>query len=251
MADIAQHFGVIDGAPDFMDVEEVRRVKAAIDARVQTSGIPVGLIVLDTLSRVTPDADEQSKEMGVALDLATRLAKSTGALVLIIHHSGKDATRGARGWSGMKAAMDVELEVARVDDEGRVRCLRVSKNKDGEDGQQFFFSLEDIELGVDADLNVITSAVCKEVAMPTPEAMGQGALTGLRLKIFNHLWSLGQTVGIEPEAVVLEIVAGMPKVEGKRDTRKQVAKKALTDLCNEGYFKVVDGCIDLIKDTEI
>jgi hypothetical protein len=38
----------------------------------------------------------------------------------------------------------------------------------------------------------------------------------------------------------------MPKVEGKRDTRKQVVKKALTDLCTEGYFAVVDGCIDLI-----
>jgi RecA/RadA recombinase len=246
MAGIAPWFGVIDGAPDFMDVEEVRRVKAAIDARVQTSGIPVGLIVLDTLSRVTPDADEQSKEMGVALDLATRLAKSTGALVLIIHHSGKNAALGARGWSGMKAAMDVELEVARVDDAGLVRCLTVSKNKDGEDGAQFFFALEGVELGVDSDLNAITSAVCKEVALPTPEAMGQKALSGLRLKVFNHLWGLGQTVGIEPEAVILEIVAGMPKVEGKRDTRKQVAKRALNELCDEGYFKVVDGCIDLI-----
>ncbi len=247
MADIAPWFGVIDGAPDFMDVEEVRRVKAAIDARIQATGIPMGLIVLDTLSRVTPDADEQSKEMGVALDLATRLAKSTGALVLIIHHSGKDATRGARGWSGMKAAMDVELEVARADDHGLVRCLTVSKSKDGEDGQQFFFSLEGVELGVDADLNVISSAVCRVVEPPTAdEAKGSKPLTGLRLKIYNHVTSLGQNTGIEPEAIVDEIVAGMPKVEGKRDTRKQVVKRAVTELCTEGYFKVVDGCIDLV-----
>jgi KaiC/GvpD/RAD55 family RecA-like ATPase len=247
MSEVSKWFGVIDGAPDFMDVEEVKRVRAAIDARVHATGVPVGLIVLDTLSRVTPDADEQSKEMGVALDLATRLAKSTGALVLIVHHSGKDATRGARGWSGMKAAMDVELEVARADDHGLVRCLTVSKSKDGEDGEQFFFSLESVELGVDADLNVITSAIVKTVEPPAADdAKGSKPLTGLRLKIYNHVTSLGQNTGIEPEAIVDEIVAGMPKVEGKRDTRKQVVKKALTDLCTEGYFAVVDGCIDLI-----
>jgi hypothetical protein len=147
----------------------------------------------------------------------------------------------------MKAAMDVELEVARADDHGLVRCLTVSKSKDGEDGQQFFFALEGVELGVDADLNVISSAVCRVVEPPTAdEAKGSKPLTGLRLKIYNHVTSLGQNTGIEPEAIVDEIVAGMPKVEGKRDTRKQVVKKALTDLCTEGYFKVVDGCIDLI-----
>ena len=52
------------------------------------------LIVIDTLNRASPGADENSSSaMGEIIRGAQILQKMTGALVLFVHHPGKDATR--------------------------------------------------------------------------------------------------------------------------------------------------------------
>lgn len=59
---------------------------------------------------------------------ASGLTRATGATVVLVHHAGKDTSKGARGWSGLRAAADAELEVVRSP-EGRL--LRVTKQKEG------------------------------------------------------------------------------------------------------------------------
>ena len=55
------------------------------------------------------------------------------APLALVHHSGKDASKGARGWSGLRGAADVELEVWRI---GDARALKVTKQKDGDEGHK-------------------------------------------------------------------------------------------------------------------
>lgn len=65
--------------------------------------------------------------------------------VIVIHHSGKDASRGARGWLGLLAALDFELEVDRDDD---LRTLNVTKMRDASDTQAgFCYALNAMHLG--------------------------------------------------------------------------------------------------------
>jgi hypothetical protein len=57
--------------------------------------------------------------------------------VLIVHHAGKDESRGMRGSSALLGAVDLELECVKVSQEGspdRVGQLTITKSKDGEDG---------------------------------------------------------------------------------------------------------------------
>jgi hypothetical protein len=68
-----------------------------------------------------------------------------GMTVIIIHHSGKDASRGARGWSGLLAALDFEFEVDRDDD---LCTLNITKMRDASDAQAgFCYVLRAMQLG--------------------------------------------------------------------------------------------------------
>lgn len=115
------------------------------------------LIVMDTFAQVMPGANENSGEdVGKALAECKRIHRHTGAMVLLVHHSGKDTSKGARGWSGLRAAADVELEVLRSDE---LRSISVTKLKDGQDGANIGFKLHTVILGEDADGDDITSCI--------------------------------------------------------------------------------------------
>jgi hypothetical protein len=87
---------------------------------------------------------------------------------LAVHHAGKDASKGSRGWSGIKAAADAQIEVLRHEDGQRE--IHLEKMKDGEDGVRFGFKLETVEIGTDEDGDRITSCV----AVEAEAARGQG-----------------------------------------------------------------------------
>lgn len=116
-----------------------------------------GVVVLDTLSRAAPGTDENdSKDMGRIICNAKMLQELIGGLVLLVHHTGKDASKGMRGHSSLNAALDCAIEVRRNGDH---REWIVAKSKDGEDGVSHAFKLENVLLGHDNDGDEITSCV--------------------------------------------------------------------------------------------
>jgi hypothetical protein len=112
--------------------------------------------------------------------------------------------------------------------------LRVSKQKDGDDGLAWGFALDVVAVGVDADGEAITSCVVLEAAVPVGGKLLKPL--GPKESIVNAViqeMALAQSSGIEVAAVITESVKRMdPPAEGKRDTRKQHARRALESLCN-------------------
>ena len=144
-----------------------------------------GVIVIDTLAQSAPQADENaSADMGRIVSNAQALQRLTGSLVILIHHTGKDATRGARGHSSLHAALDAAIEVRRPK-EGREWLI--SKSKDGEDGLKNDFRLLPITLGFDEDGDLITSCVAVSDAArqsaPKPPAGKNQKLVLAALKV--------------------------------------------------------------------
>jgi hypothetical protein len=232
---------VLNAAPNLLEKQDAVDVAKGVKA----SG-GADLIIVDTFAQVMPGANENAGEdVGQALGYCRRIHESTGAMVLLIHHSGKDATKGARGWSGLRAAADAEIEVVR----GELgRMLRLSKSKDGEDGLEWGFDLEVVQLGVDEDLDPITSCVVVEAAIPV------GGTAERKLgpveKIVNAViqeFAQAQTDGIEVGPVVAEAVKRLDApADGKRDTRKQRVRRALETLTlgdSAPYWLGDDGCI--------
>ena len=103
------------------------------------------VVVVDTLARAMPGGSENaSEDMGRVVEAGAQIERELQALVLLIHHSGKDAARGARGWSGLRGAADAEIVVERDGDRRRASFAKV---KDGRDGEAVEFTLEVIDLG--------------------------------------------------------------------------------------------------------
>ena len=86
--------------------------------------------------------------MGLILAGMKRLQEITGGLVIIVHHTGKDASKGLRGHSSLAAALDGAIEVERTQTS---RSWSAAKVKDGEDGKQRAFKLHVVDLGRDGD----------------------------------------------------------------------------------------------------
>ncbi|WP_249694365.1 AAA family ATPase [Stappia sp. WLB 29] len=122
------------------------------------SGGEIGLIVLDTLSRMIGSGDEdRARDMNVIVQRAEKIQRETGAHVLLVHHTGKDKDRGMRGSNALLGAVDAALEVARF--ETGLCELKIAKVKDGGDLTSFKYELSQAVLGEDADGDEITSCV--------------------------------------------------------------------------------------------
>lgn len=116
------------------------------------------MIVVDTLARAMAGGDENlAKDMGVFVTHIDRLRAATGATADIIHHTGKDKAKGARGSSALRAATDTELEI----EPGR---LSVAKQRDLAKVDDFAFELESVEVGHRADGKPVTACVVKWIA---------------------------------------------------------------------------------------
>jgi hypothetical protein len=84
--------------------------------------------------------------MGALVMNMDRIRSETGACVLFVHHSGKDAAKGARGHSCLRAAIDSEFELV-ADEETGARSAAVVKQRDLPKGAVFEFRLEQVTLG--------------------------------------------------------------------------------------------------------
>lgn len=222
--------GVITAPPNFMAKDDITDLVRAI-----TAGGGADVIMVDTFAQVTPGANENAAEdMGLALANARALRDATGAVVVLVHHAGKDTSKGSRGWSGIKAAADAEIEVVR-DEDSPVREIRISKMKDGDDGLRWAFRLEVLDVGTDDDGDPITSCVAVEADLPPREVKAQ---KGRKLgRVESHIAEVMESL-IDPLAIDMDLreftdvcVEAMPAPEeGKRDVRRQDIQRAIRSL---------------------
>lgn len=138
---------------DLRNPDDIAEIAKAVTA----AGAAGGLLVIDTLNRAASGADENSVvDMGEIIGAAKGLQARLGGLVLLVHHSGKDASKGLRGHSSLHAALDSAIEVTRIDDR---RDWRIAKAKDGDDGKAHPFKLDVVEIGEHDDGEPMTSCV--------------------------------------------------------------------------------------------
>lgn len=229
-------FYVIAAAPNMLDKRDPSDLAAAL------VGHDFGIIIVDTWAQVTAGGNENSSEdMGRALKNCLMLHNKTGAMVLLIHHSGKNSLNGARGWSGLRAAADVEMEVVRVDDD---RVLSVTKQKDGEEGQDFGFRLRVVPIGVDEDGDEITSCVV-DAADVKVQQQRQVLKLGHNERVV--LLTVRDNVGLDgmpPDvnSVLTEAAEQLPYDPASgRDRRREVVRRALEKLLDKGLVVLEDG----------
>lgn len=229
----------IPAAPNLLEVRDVRELVAELKALPD-----LRVVTVDTLAQTTPGADENSSaDMGRALAHCRSIGEATGALVLLVGHTGKDATKGPRGHSSQFAAFDAVIEVERS---GELRQATVRKAKDGEEGQEFPFHLVSVTLGQDEDGEDVTSCVVAPghpngAARKLPKVKGPKQAILLRvLEDLTHLTGPPTTAELLDAARDL-----LPKAPDGKDRRRADAARALEGLIANSAVRVTEGRVGL------
>ena len=222
---------IIPAAPNFLDNDDISEVMAEIN----NIG-PIDVVIIDTFAQVTPGANENtSEDMGRALANLKLVHGATGAMNLVVAHAGKDLSKGVRGWSGLKAAADVQIEVVRH--ENGEREIILEKMKDGEDGIRWPFRLEVVEIGIDNDGDIITSCVAVPAELQTKVEEERLGLKR-RGRVENHVLEIMTLFGDQSIVGAVDLIdravaALQAPEDGKRDTRRQSVTRAIQALSKE------------------
>lgn len=175
-----KHHGV--RVPDFAIVQNPLNLfegdadTSAIIATVQRleaqRGRKVRLIVGDTLARLSAGANENAgQDMSRVIERFDRIRTECNAHFLLIHHSGKNVTAGSRGWSGVRAAVDAEIEISET---AEGRCAEITKVRDlGTKGERIGFRLDVVELGATKWGSPATTCVVSPTDAPERAARGK------------------------------------------------------------------------------
>lgn len=193
---------------------------------------PVRLVVIDTLARTFAGDENSAAEMGAFVRSCDRIREVTGATVLVIHHSGKDAEKGARGSSALRAACDFEFKV--TSSGKKVTKLTCTKAKDSDPIEDMGFKLEPVEIGRnDSKGRPMVSLVPKYDAAASA---GRNDLSGPNQTLNNLIAQEMARTG--DDWVMKELVRDSfyHALGGKSDTSRTQFNRALKHLTDDEWI---------------
>lgn len=225
---IVEPFGLLNGDPFAL----IRAIKAV--------PMECPTILIDTLNRAAPGADENSSvDMGLIIESCKLIQAETGGLVVLVHHTGKDAQKGPRGHSSLIAALDAAVLVTRDGDHREIKLVKV---KDGQDGMSHGFRLKVITLGEDEDGDPVTSCVVEPV-----DCQGEGGKKPKKPLGGNQkiAWAwLSEEFKSRAAIPIDEAVGEIAKrLSVSPDRRLERARESITGLINNGSLSLLDGVL--------
>lgn len=219
---------------------EARRVVNA----AQATGVTPALVVVDTLSQTYSGEENSANEMAAYLrELGVCFREVWRCAVLLIHHSGHNATERPRGSSAIPANVDVLMGVHR-DEKEMLATLSNPKQKDGDEQPDSTFALKAVEIGKDADGDPITSLVAWHLssndeiasAVLAEQQAGRGGRDHLFLALVQN--------GMREKELRQLFYDGIN--ESKPDTRKHAYQRARDKAVKAGLIEIAQGhVIDL------
>lgn len=130
-----EHHGLMgEDAPFFsvlcpVALSDPKEVSVLVDA-IKATGAKPDLIIIDTLARNFGGGDpDKTQDMTKFVGGCGLVQREFGASMMVIHHSGKDTSKGARNSSVLRGAVDVEMKTERA---GQSVTLENTKQKDAE-----------------------------------------------------------------------------------------------------------------------
>ena len=149
---------VVPSAVD-LTVDAWRVVDAA-----QAVGVCPQLVVVDTLSQTYSGEENSANEMAAYLrEIGLRFRQLWMCSVMLVHHTGHQATERPRGSSAIRANLDYLLGCFR-DEKEMLATLSCVKQKDGDLFSDSTFLMSKVELGKDEDGDDITSLVARHLS---------------------------------------------------------------------------------------
>jgi hypothetical protein len=188
--------------------------------------------------------------MGAFISHCDAIREVTGAHVLVVHHTGKDESRGPRGSSALKAATDTEIHVSQSHG---IISAEITKQRDGKTGDVLAFTLQPYCVGTDEDGEPVWSCAMIQAEHENT----RDVLSGQSQKAFQVLCNLVIEKGVDhvpkkgmrPQKVVRIddfrtdfFKAGIAATD-KTDSLDKAFHRAKEKLKDRGYIGEWDGYI--------
>lgn len=161
---------VVTSPVNFFEGGEVdsHKVVSLVQKIESELGQKVRVVIGDTMARIAAGANENTgQDMTIVLKYADYIREHAQVHFMWIHHCGKDAAKGGRGWSGIRAAIDTEIEVVETKGQ-RIRSVEITKQRDIEGkGDRYGFTLLPISIGMTQWGKVRSSCVVVEEEAPS------------------------------------------------------------------------------------
>ena len=215
------------------------------DAIIEVAPGNYHLVIIDTLAQSFGVGNEnEGRDMNAVISNIMKLRAHYDCQVLLVHHSGKDADRGARGHSSLRAAVDTEIQLKR---EGNVRVATVTKQRDMPTGGKLAYTLKPARLGADEDGDEVVSCVVVPADMPQK---GPKRLQGFNEVAHQALMEAIQRHGRRIEGS--EIVPSTRRVVETKYWRDEAIRRGLGDGKTGGASrKAFDRAKDALQKADI
>jgi KaiC/GvpD/RAD55 family RecA-like ATPase len=243
---------ILTAGPNLLNLVDVENLIEQLREAQAKAEMPLGVVVIDTVSRSIAGGDENGADMTMVVAFNDRVRTEFGAACIAVHHSGKDRTKGSRGHSSLAAAADVILEV-------HDKVATVKRVRDGIGGTVFPFDLDVVDIGTDEDGEERTTCVVNPIdeaprSRRTPKSLSGPATAGLRAMqqaIDAHGQTLPETSTL-PRGVractLLEwraqfrVCYGLDGDGAERDadTVKKAFQRTKAELLKEQYIGISD-----------
>jgi len=162
-------FRLLPASVNLTDLEQLSRLVRTAVATAESEGSPIALVVIDTVARAIPGADENSaQDMGRFVAAIEHIKSQVPCHVHGVHHSGKDPDRGARGSSALLGAVDTMIRVTREEDQVTVA---VEKQKDDDEAKPLHLQVERVDLSHGLTVEKSLVLVPRDDASPPPPAV--------------------------------------------------------------------------------
>ena len=207
------------------------------------------ILIIDTLACAMAGGDENSsRDMGLAIAGAKALQRETKGLVVLVHHTGKDAGRGLRGHSSLKGALDACIEVKRHED---YRSWKLVKSRDSEDGLHGGFMLDRVEIRPNRNGEPLNSIVVVPTDIPSHETRPKVPAHKNQIAALECLTAQFEDIapldGADQATFTRDaaIEAVKEVMGGSARHRKQRAEEAIEGLVRGGFLTETDGELSL------
>jgi hypothetical protein len=179
-------FALIKIATSFKDPEVAKKVADIAGRLMRNFGGDCPVIVVDTYTAALGSGASDCDPRDVTAFIANvQQHLLTACSVVLTHHFGKDPSRGGRGWSGLRAALDFELE---IDQDGDLRTMRLTKSRDGSDRQPVLcYRFRGREIGRNLYDEPVTAVVVEHLADEAVATRGKRYSPKARAAL-NKLW---------------------------------------------------------------
>lgn len=229
----------VDYQPNLATLESVHAIAESVRLRSSDAG----LIFIDTLA-LSHDGDENSsKDMSLVLRHCKILADDTGALVVLVHHTGKNESKGMRGSSALYAGADFVLEILVT---GREHSMTVDKLKDGESGKEFGFMLPSVEVGKTPRGKIITSCYVLETDRTVPRKNGLKPLVHEQqifiMEVFREASGMADEM---TETELVEAVKAKQRAADHVPSQSQSIRKSVAKIVIAGHLCKRDESLSL------